>query len=146
MTSRPSRASTSKSSRRPSTAVSVAVAVTLRPTGVGGDVLDLEAHAEAFLPAGELGLDAVDGGRLHEGDHDGAGQHGRAAAADMGRGVLLAHDERGEPVSLTWSVTVASQPAAIARPLGHGMRQDATCRWPQSMCAGHDGGAAVPRP
>ncbi len=65
-------------------------------------MVDLDAHAEALLPVGQEPLDAVDGGSLHEGDHDRGCEHGRAAAAQARRRMLLAdhHRRRAEEAGL----------------------------------------------
>src|SRR5699024_10167790 len=61
----------------------------LHAHGGGGVVAHVQVGAHGALPLVQAGLDGVDGGVLHQGDHLGGGEYRQQAAAHGGGGVLL---------------------------------------------------------
>ena len=56
-------------------------------------VCDVEVNADGLMAGRQKPFDRLERRSLHQVDHDRRGKHAHAAAADMRRGVLLAHHD-----------------------------------------------------
>jgi hypothetical protein len=92
----PSFARTVNSIWRPSIFITSASPVTRRPNRRRGEMAHVDRRADSTLAGIEIGSDRIEGGVLHDHDHDGSGEHRRQDRVLEPVRKMLGQDEKAE--------------------------------------------------